>query len=76
MSVESPLSTPLESQMETSSPSPIIPTAIPTLEVSISDNPDLPILLKIDDRSESTISHVDENNENDAVQYYKIDLKE
>lgn len=43
--------------------------AAPVLDVSISDNhdPDLPILLKIDDRSGSTVSHVDENNENDAV---------
>ena len=43
--------------------------ATPVLEVSISENadPDLPILLKIDERSGSTISHVDENNENEAV---------
>lgn len=34
---------------------------------SISENDDLSILLKSDDRNNSISSHVDENNENDAV---------
>jgi len=44
----------------------IVPT--PIFEVSISENPELNIQLKIDERTSSTISsHADENNENEAV---------
>ena len=64
MSSESAPPTSAETQIN---PSNVI--AAPVLEVSMSDNhdPDLPILLKIDDRSGSTVSHLDENNENEAV---------
>ncbi|CAF0994471.1 unnamed protein product [Rotaria sp. Silwood1] len=53
---------PTRSQSETFSE----PSAIPT-STSMSEYPDRPLLFKNDDDTSSMISHVDENNENEAV---------
>ncbi|CAF1146236.1 unnamed protein product [Rotaria sordida] len=50
------------SQSETFSESSVIPAS-----TSMSEYPDRPLLFKTDDETTSMISHVDENNENEAV---------
>ena len=66
---DSPVPTPRESQTEilTKSLEPDIRTSTPIMNASISEKVDLPNLLKEDEILNSLASHVDENNENEAV---------
>jgi hypothetical protein len=41
--------------------------AISAVATPVSDYPDLPLLCKYNDESSSMMSHLDENNENEAV---------
>ncbi len=53
---------PTHSQSEVGFESSTIPASTP-----VSDHPNLPLLFKYNDEHNAMISHVDENNENDAV---------
>lgn len=55
-------SPPSRSQSETFSETNVIPTATPG-----SDQPNLPLLFKYNEEHNATMSHLDENNENDAI---------
>jgi len=63
----SPISTQDHSQTEIVKDSLDVQTSTLIDDTSISEKLDLPILLKSDDRTNSISSHVDENNENEAV---------
>jgi hypothetical protein len=64
----SPEPTPRHSQTEILIKSTDVRTPTPIADTSISDKTDLPSLLKADEMAtNSTTSHVDENNENEAV---------
>jgi hypothetical protein len=63
----SPIPTPRQSQTEIVTGTPDIRTSTPNADSSISENANVPILIKSDDRTSSMSSHVDENNENEAV---------
>jgi hypothetical protein len=63
----SPIPTPRQSQREIVTNSPDVRTSTPLENTSISDKNDLPVLAKSNDRTSSMSSHVDENNENEAV---------
>ena len=66
---DSPIPTPRQNQpeVEPSSPDDQISKSV-TIETSMCDSPELPLLFQIDDdRSKSGSTHVDENNENEAV---------
>jgi hypothetical protein len=41
--------------------------AISAATTPVSEHPNLPLLYKVNDESNSMIAHVDENNENEAV---------
>lgn len=65
---DSPIPIARQNEKELSNPSPDLHVSTAMHEESISDKPDLQILYQsTDDRTSSIASHVDENNENDAV---------
>jgi hypothetical protein len=64
---DSPVPTPRQNESEILTKSPDIQTSTSIVDTSIVEKDDLPILVKADDRTSSITSHVDENNENDAV---------
>ena len=63
----SPIPTPRENQAEIFALSPDIRKSPSADETSIADITDLPVLYKPDERKASVASHIDENNENEAV---------
>ena len=64
---DSPVPTSRQSETEMISASPGVRISTPIDEASISEKNDLPILFEPNDRKSSVSSHVDENNENEAV---------
>lgn len=65
---DSPVPIARQSENELSNQSPDLQVSSAIDEESISDKPDLQILFNsTDDRTSSIASHIDENNENDAV---------
>ena len=67
---DSHVPTPRESQTEILTKVPDVRTSTPITDASISEKVDLPSLLKEDEILNSMASHVDENNENEAVRVY------
>jgi hypothetical protein len=63
----SPIPTPRQSQTEIVTGTPDVRTSTPLADTSTLETANLPILIKSDDRTNSMSSHVDENNENEAV---------
>jgi len=63
----SPIPTPRHSQTEIVTGSPDVQISTSVENTTIIEKPDIPILLKSDDKISSMSSHVDENNENEAV---------
>ena len=62
-----PLLTSSQNQMELLVESPDMPTSTSTSDTSILDDVTFPILSNCDDLTSSKASHIDENNENEAV---------